>query len=815
MPLALPNGYFDTGVAGSISMAGEVRVRMGVQNPQVTVLAGQSGDDAQWFMDQPNVQGAMRQQAQLNDFKVSGWGWLGIFSGTYAYAAVLEWPGGTAKRLEGGSVATPPTVPYSGWYSFEEELVGLRLGRRRILDPSASPEPFPHFHQRHWIEQYRWFGDRNTRRVCSLGGHEVTLYLRSTGFWSTTQEGADFSFTFGGQTLGQLAFIGRAISTQRDAEFRNLTINGVTIDTSGIGGVSAGGMVGEGDGKAYVAQSTEFGSTAGFAAYAPTQVRLRVEPSLYYRGEGDREAAAAMVLDNWLTQGSGSPHQTEITTPFDQTYAIQNVSWTIPGAKAAPTTIGPWLLQSVEWNGTQQDHPELDQWLPIWCNPGNTAPSEWPAFWRPITVRFGDVLVADPSAWAQVDASTLRLSIKTTVATPEWRALLRRDVPGAGPFTPDAKDTTKHSGAYAWGWGSHGWLRFRGVRGGEEEGDSARRLRLYVEGVRLSITDLYIIAHREDGWNVAETPYAVEYALELDELDPLDPNRVTERLIDLMIPTVIHSGGTPGQRQFYHCRVDRVELRSADGKPLLVSDLELTLAAQGPVGLKSGYGQPIVPVPDEWTIRYDYSSLGASNGGSCPQVTSGDNFGKRPEDEADITFQTGGNLRYVNIRNVGPGLNSEEGGTHEVVDLQYTLAQLAGLLNGWEGFEVAYDTGADETANEDAYGTSLGTPMAQCWVPMVPSAEFQPGADYQPPCHWICAKVEIVQGYPFTIGTYHCVGTAIEALVEADTASGRAPAGTLIRAAGYPDSARACDGQGVVRVYPLPQGEDLIGLELA
>lgn len=802
MSLGLPDGWLDTGVnSGSVSLTGSLAVLQ---------FSGAIGHIGEWeVIGFAGINGASSLCPQSAGIAFeAGYQIIGPTQ-TSTTITYFECPPLIDSQLDPDwrPTYTPSISPPQ---SFLATIGPYRLGRKRVLDPDISDMPEPVFDQLHYVEQYRWFADENTSLVTACGGLiEPPRWMQSSGMWGDTQASA-FTPIDVGLTIGGLAFagtVGNQPSSVTQVEWTGLTAGG-NGDTSGL---DTGCLLSSGGGN--VIANTRNGSVSTSAViYPSTRFHYRIQPSFFYRDPGDRQDASVRVMDNWLTTGGGThlPYEASIQCPHDVAYVIPNrFGWTHPTLKPPPHTLGPLSITDyvpANW----EEHPENDRTLCLWCVPGNAGPTEWPKFFQPVEITFAEelpILTGTPE-WVSNDPD-LTVTGDNVFETPPGgvpdTSFVRREIGEAGTnlpiwrrwlgvgtlghsdplFNPDQSHTTKHGeDDDVWFWGHYRYLRFHGTAEGP------RTLRLRVEGVYLSIDDPHTTgSDRLDNFSVTETPYAVEYDL---VLDVPEEGGDFDDLLDLCFP--VELAGAATELPFYHGRVDVLELYDfGPGE----TELNLALKADGPVYLKSGYSSP--------AQRFDYSNLGVSNAGSYGMGVLGDESYKAPE-TGDSPL-SGGNIRYVRpLTGTVSGL---------ILDEQYGLGTFIHWLNVQEGFTAVINETALDEANEDAYGVSLGSPSAQCLVPTVPDVEFEAGETFKPDCVWLCNRVQITNAVPYVIGTYQCVGGAVEAIIVERAGDEVVPAqsSVRVRAVGYPESAQLCDESGYVRAYPVPASAS-VSLEL-
>lgn len=783
----LPSGWVDTGRTATITCSGEARVKMAAAGGS---FGGPIGDPFVSAL----VLARFIPPTSGTPWKLGGAQYTDM-DGTCPpgsqfivhYDAWLEGPFATSpQRLERTEVRCiasidPADALWSAWYAFSQTFGPFRLGcRLALIDPGDTT--VPKFASDYQME-YRWFADESTQAQSSMAGFAADpLYAFPGGFWSgSPSPGMTPTDVIAGSLIGKLEWDCTVVNGQTEVEFRNLTVGGVELDTTGLDdGVLRG--TGGGTAEGYTPGS------GGAWAYPPYQLSydVRVLKNWTERGEGADPGDAEPLLH---TEMNG-----DITAPYTGDKLTRVVSWaTLPDG-------GESFVIDAAW-AAAQDPPwrEEDRRLHIWHPPALSDPGAAPGTYTPVTVQIEGQLEVHrpdggrPSDWVSSDTGKLTVSEGPTqtafgcteagaTATREfvesWRAHVAAGFGPGGDLGELAQyEQTNHEpGDDLWWWGLLTYLRV-------EFAAAPTALTLTVEGVHLQVDDTHETGSaRAENSTATEVPYSYEYTLSgTTEVDLLFPNNATGPV--------------------YLSRVDRLILSGfAAGESYTISGIRLQANLTNAfvdAFLKCDFGPPVV--------RDDYSATGLALGGSWPLGNWGDQASK-PDEVGGV----GGNVRFVNI------VTSATLG--DIQDSQWSVEDFWNLLSYQEGVSAVYSAAAYEAANEDAFGNALVPELAQWTRPIVPYAKVTPSHGSGPQESYLVAcaphsgRLVFPNAYEFHVHVRDPKGFGgIEGIVWQDDGSGgQERAGNKdIEAYRTDTGARVAgptgiDGAGYVLLSPVP-----------
>ena len=598
----------------------------------------------------------------------------------------------------------------------------MRLGCR--VSYTGASGDVPRFARKYRLE-FALFADEDTVLETSAGGYSApTRYVQPGG-------GTMLSTPAPGMTpeLAELPGIGFGVKVpllnHTGVTLSGLTLNGITVDTSGlendpIHGTGSGSAVGRGDAVT---------GTAGGSAYPPYRVDEDVQTTI---GGVTSYPADVVDADGFV-----------LTTPVSQLRTWMPLSW--PGWTGY-NSVRSFNVDSV-WAAAQAPPVPTDD-LSVLCQMG---PLEI-GFdtWQPVSVLIAATLEIEtgsdaPSQWVSsgagltVTESAGQTGISVSALGKQISRTLVSAYQARAALVSGYEDTRRQAGEDRFFWGVYPRLRLN--------------LSASVAGSGRLVLSGYHWVVENDGHETGSTrqdnyeagpeawgPYTYSFEFGVSDVGQ-------EILIDLLFPD---EGGP-----VYPTWVTSMTL---SGLP--VGDF--TLNAMHLVGeranLKCDFGRQVQ--------REDYSALTLAVGGSFPYGYWGDTAQKDRE-----VGPTGGWLRFVH-----PLIGAMTG---IIQDTQWTLEQFWSQLGLLEGVTVTWSAAAHEAAVEDPQGNSLGELYAQCTLPMLPGQAVTPGSAYSPLCAVVVGSVLLCGGVEFSLRFRQALRGAVEVLVSLDT-GGRSGAGKTV-----------------------------------
>lgn len=813
MTLPLPDGFVDTGVTVSVSAAGSLSLwGFGF---------GNGTDDTNAYFLDFSFQGRF----SYVDEEQPGCAW----SVSNAYAGVPLTEIATAT-FSGDQCATPK----SPFFDVSRVIGPFRLGVRYV-DTATDPPHYPAFAQMYYRQEYSWFADDATMITwtCTGVGSVTKPYSYGTGnvINAGTQIGeVSVSVQCPYQSSPSVCDLTDTI------RFRNLTVNGLALDTTGLtpensDGVMQGAGAGAIDCTALApcyAGNCGLGlaSCGGISITPPWQFTYDLGVSRFGARDIGAHVDDAFVVPIQLMQDGVTqkqPQRDYLTTPDTESFVVPSQSW-----ETHNKTFGGSHAFSIrgDWASTQDPSlPGNDLYLPIAANPALSAPSQHTTY-RPITVALaGRVGVqrpdgTQPSDWVSSDtgklavsegatASTLAVTqtganiTRTLVGTDNWRSRITptigedqngNPVNTSPTFAIDNYEVCKHNwpdwnpsgtpgpwtGEDVWWWGTYGFLEI------DLDVPVAGTLSLTVSGCHLAVSDPHTTgSDRLVNYSATEVDYSHSYSLPVEA----GANVVT---VDLLFPT----GGGPVSLS----RILSLTLSGFAVGTYTINDV--ALVAKSDAYLKVDFGAPVSREGGS-SGPVDFSALVASLDGAQVLGNWGDQAYK-PEE----TGAYGGGVRYVTI------LTGSETGV--VMDSEVSLAEFAGQFNKLEGWAVTYSQSASDAANKDAFGAALGPELAQWMRPIIPHQRIVPDQPFTPDCNPLAASVGITNMVPYVIYAHYPQWGALETLtVGSDGKRGRpgAPVTAVRVSTGAAVAAAVTDRQGYATVAPIPANEtEIFGL---
>lgn len=726
MSLALP-GYVDTGITGSVTTTATVRLLMHTIQQSLkigswTLIGTASIDNSVLCPNFPPDQ----------------------FTSHSAYASIPEFCVSTLVDFIDYQ-CHDGTGEMTQDLDFAETTGPWRLGVRIELIGTTE---YPQFAQ-HYKITYKWFGDENTKRETSLGSASaVTGWWNPTGMgpgwnagWQTTpnpgmtpvERGLYDTVVFG---CILEAVAGRPFGYS-GATFRSMTINGVSVDTSGL---DDGILLGVGSGSA-----NGSGTGGGTQGFQPSWA-LAYDVDVLKATNGVTTAAEV------VTENNGT-----IVCPYTGTLYLRQVSW-----DAAVFTGNEKLTIDTDWAADQTVPWDVDDLqVLIWANPALEAPTSGGQSYLPVAVDLLaelSVIVPDgsPVLGIGIDSSwSLTLGAVGTDA-PAWRKWLGVGTLGhAEPsFNPDLESRTKHAaGEYVWDWSSYAYLWIRLAQPSDVASTTAT---LRVRGVYAVVTDNHETgSSRPNAFAVSQIPFVATYEFTADMAGV-----TVNHLVDLHFPTTASVNGVDvnlsTDAPFYLGRVDDVLLTLETNAILWTMERfslssEASPAAHGGPGvahLKLDFGAPVQ--------REDYDALHAAHNGAACMSNLGDRTAC-----TELFSQDGRAVRAFSYLTGA--------GTGTILDAQLSLEEFVGWLDQIEGWSAVYDSAAYEAANQDGFGNSLGPELAQWLRPEIGGKQFVPGAGCDPQANPMVRELWPAAGATFAIYTRQVLGHgALEALLSAE-----------------------------------------------
>lgn len=746
----LPSGWIDTGVTGSYTATGKMRVAIhndtqstGELNGWIlhTYIEAHSSDPPypnDEFGNPKDID--FYQFADLIDPLGNNLGAVYQQTHLHAYSSL----GGPDYDYWVNLVAWTPD------WELLEVSGPFRLGVQRV--PIAGHEDdAPPFVQNYRLV-YSWFGDRNTKLESRFGSSEPfeapERWLSSSGGFYETQDGTDFEPVNVGPLVGAITFncVCDNDLTGVEVEWRDLAINGHLLPTSGL---NNGPLLGLGAGNVDAA-GTGSASGGAPAAYVPYVYVYDVDILKSTNGE---------TTSAHLTSSNAGA----ITCPYVNTITRWTTSWDngSPGPTVETLAVDPaWAAaQPVPWD-TADLKPR------IWGVPPRFDPGTQTS-WDAIMLNLAAAQpVADPIGFGVANPATDGVDITIGggpgTDTPARRKWLGIGLSGkADPaFNPDLEDRTKRADgeSFPWDWAGYAYLRIKLLSPASVT--SPFTIEMTVRGVYVTVTDPHTTgSDRTDGFTATETAFEAVYQA---SHQPTEVGSYTT--FDLHFPVSATVGGSPvtmpDSLPFYLGQVDSVELRGFRvGIGYTLSECELRSMqtkgadAPGAVHFKLDFGAPVQ------RGDYDAAHFSGNGGAGCGNLTDRTNCTEE--------FSVGG--RGVRFCVILTGA-----GTGERLDTQHTLDEFAQKLNQVEGLTATYASSSASVVLSD--GASTMATFAQDLEPQIPSKQFTAGAGAALQARVMCGELQPANGIPFVIYSRDVLGHgAGEAL--ARVGAQRSPAG--------------------------------------
>lgn len=686
---------------------------------------------------------------------------------------------------------------WSQTYNLTETLANFRIGVK--LETLSSNAPL--FAQEDYQLTYCLFADENTTVETSFGGFTIGPYyfggsgnLYFSGQFGETPTPGLTPFSFGQEGPG-IAFGGQSnsLAAEEQIRLRGLSVNGVSLNTDGL---SQGTLLGIGSGGA----NLNGVGTGSASAGAPIQIAVDIDISQF---GGD--TTAARITDTYKTvqqlHGDGSqksPQADYLTCPVSESYAIPVQSWETH-QKSAPAywqyTVQNAWAQAYTFRGVAAPWLNTDYAVPIW-QPAPRLFGSGPAsgYYQPVSLTLAASLNVHrpdgntPSSFVTSDGAKLTVSeganstvfqVAATGATAtrtlaeDWRTWIADSAQPVDAYTYTDHNSLGSTNQDIWCWDSYSYLRCT------IDAPAAVSLTLTVTGVYLDVTDSHTTgSDRRTDMTQVEVPWTRTYTLSLQsgtnisDVDLLFPNEGTGPLVGYgRVDTIAFSGFAVGD--------------------YTVRGLSLVATEQG--YLKCDFGPP--------AQRGDYSALWLAQDGAAV-------LGAWPDTayKPDETGTYGGGLRYVEP------LTGSMTGT--IQDSQLSVETFWTYPNRWEGWTTIYSQAAEDAANEDNQGNSIGGGIAQWTRPIVPHERFRPGQAYQPKVQPVVARVVPTAGRTYTLYSRWNAGHgAIEALVKEEGGNGRLGPGETFSFTDPPTGivlgTGETDESSYVVVTPLPANDSI------